>query len=246
MNNHQGATMPTATQRFGRDSDDHSGVADSQPRQIQLMVVDDHPAVRLGLVQLLDGQRDFGVELVCADAESARAQAESASIDVAIVDYHLSGRNGLWVCRHLKHLAKPPRVIVFSAFANDHLAACCVVAGADGVLNKGALGSELCDAVRSVARGRRLIPRPSPPMADMLRRRLDATAQPIFGMLMAGIPRSEISRMLRMSTRELSSRECEMLRTLEVLPGEASGFPRATRRLDVERPLPQKLPSPAV
>ena len=186
------------------------------------MVVDDHPAVRLGLVQLLEGQLDFDVELVCVDAEGAVAQAELVGVDVAIVDYHLGGRNGLWVCRRLKQLAEPPGVIVYSAFANDHLAACCVVAGADGVLNKGGLGSELCDAVRSVARGRRLMPRPSRPMAEMLRRRLDDTEQPIFGMLMAGIARSEISQTLRMSARELSSREGEMLRKLEVLPGEAS------------------------
>jgi DNA-binding NarL/FixJ family response regulator len=237
--------MPTATHLFARTSTDHSRAADSQPREIRLMVVDDHPAVRLGLVQLLAGQLDFDVESVCVDAEGAVARAELANIDVAIVDYHLGGRNGLWVCRRLKQLAQPPRVIVFSAFANDHLAACCVVAGADGVLNKGALGSELCDAVRSVARGRRLMPKPSRPMADMLRRRLSDAEQPIFGMLMAGIPKSEISQTLRMSARELSSRQGEMLRKLEVLPGEASAPSRTGRRLDVERLDPQELPAPA-
>lgn len=222
--------MLTATHPIERASAVHSRVADSRLREIRLMVVDDHPAVRLGLVQLLAGQLDFDVESVCIDAESAVARAELANIDVAIVDYHLGGRNGLWVCRRLKQLAQAPRVIVFSAFANDHLAACCVVAGADGVLNKGALGSELCDAVRSVARGRRVMPKPSRPMADMLRRRLSDTEQPIFGMLMAGIPRSEISQTLRLSARELSSHEAAMLRKLEMLPGEASAPSRTRRR----------------
>jgi DNA-binding NarL/FixJ family response regulator len=243
MNNHQEGTMPTATHPFERASADHSRVADSQPREIRLMVVDDHPAVRLGLVQLLAGQLDFDVELVCIDAEGAVAQAELAHIDVAIVDYHLGGRNGLWVCRRLKQLAESPRVIVFSAFANDHLAACCVVAGADGVLNKGVLGSELCDAVRSVARGRRVMPKASRPMSDMLRRRLEDIEQAIFGMLMAGIPRSEISQTLRMSARELSSREGAMLRKLEVLPGEASAPSRSRGRIDIERLDPQEFPS---
>jgi len=136
-------------------------------------------------------------------------------------------------------------VIIFSAFANDHLAACCVVAGAEGILNKGALGSELCDAIRSVARGRRLLPRASQAMADMLRRRLDDTEQPIFGMLMAGIPRTEIGRMLGMSGRELSSREGAMLRKLEALPGEASSPTRRQSRTDVERLNPQEFPSAA-
>jgi DNA-binding NarL/FixJ family response regulator len=238
-------TMTTAARPVERAGADRSDAHDSRLHPIRVMVVDDHPAVRLGLVQLLEGQRDFSVEAVCIDAAGAVAQAEQLEIDVAIVDYHLGGRNGLWACRRLRRLAPAPHVIVYSAFANDHLAACCVVAGADGVLNKGGLGSELCDAVRSVARGRRVLPRASGPMADMLRRRLDDTEQPTFGMLMAGIPRSEIGRTLRMSARELSSREEAMLRKLEMLPGEASGPGPSRGRLDIERLVPQESPSAA-
>ena len=212
--------MFTTTQAVEPSSIDRHDATDSTVQQIRLLVVDDHPAVRLGLVQLLDGQRDFTVESVCVNAEAAVAQAEREGIDVAVVDYHLGGRNGLWVCRRLKRMAKEPRVVIFSAFANDHLAACCAVAGADAVLNKGVLGSQLCDAVRSVARGRRLLPRVSAPLADMLRRRLEDAEQPLFGMLLAGIPRGEIGHELGMSPYELASREGAMLRKLEALPGE--------------------------
>jgi two-component system, NarL family, response regulator DevR len=230
MNNNQETTTPTAERPFEHAGSDHIRADDLRLREIRLMVVDDHPAVRLGLVQLLAAQLDFNVESVCIDAEGAVAQAEQAMVDVAVVDYNLGGRNGLWVCRRLKQLPEPPRVIVFSAFANDHLAVCCVVAGADGLLNKGVLGSELCDAIRSVAHGRRAMPTPSRPMADMLRRRLDDAEQLIFGMLMAGIPRSQVRRTLEMSSRELRSREDTMLRKLEVLPGEASGPTNAPGR----------------
>ncbi|MGO9320098.1 MAG: response regulator transcription factor [Solirubrobacteraceae bacterium] len=224
--------MLTATRAVEPDHLDRDVAPDSRRRQIRLLVVDDHPAVRLGVVQLLEGQRDLSVEVVCIDAEGAVAEAELVDVDVAIVDYHLGGRNGLWACRRLKQMAQPPRVIVYSAFANDHLAACCGVAGADGLLSKGGLGSELCDAVRAVNRGRRLLPKPSQPTADMLRRRLDEAEQPIFGMLMAGIPRFEIERTLGMSARELSSREAAMLRKLETLPGEV---PRAQSYLCLDR-----------
>jgi DNA-binding NarL/FixJ family response regulator len=237
--------MPTATRADAPGSVDRSGEPDSQPRQIRLMVVDDHAAVRLGVVQLLEGQRDFSVEVVCVDAEGALAQAELTAVDVAVVDYHLGGRNGLWVARRLQQLAEPPRVIVYSAFANDHLATCCVIAGADGLLNKGGLGSELCDAVRSVARGRRLFPKTSGPMVDMLGRRLDDTERPIFGMLLAGIPRPEIRQTLGMSARELSFREGLMLGKLEVLPGEASAPSGRQSRLDSLAPTPQELPPAA-
>src|SRR5207244_5650895 len=139
-------------------------------------------------------------------------------IDVAVVDYQLPGRNGLWICRRLKRLARPPAVVVFSAFADHRLAACCAVAQADAVLNKGVLGSELCNAIRSVARGRRLLPKVSPPLADTLRRRLTEHEQMLFGMLLARIPRAEIVRTLGISARELAAREDVMLATLEALP----------------------------
>ena len=218
-------------------------LTDSRPRQIRLLVVDDHPAVRLGLVQLLEDQPGFVVAAVTTTAEAAVAEAEHEEVDVAVVDYHLGGRDGLWASRRLKQLARPPRVVIFSAFANDHLAASCAVAGVDALLNKGSLGSELCDAIRSVSRGRRLLPRVPQPMADMLRRRLDDAEQVTFGMLLAGIPRLDICRALGISEFELASREAAMLRKLEVLPGEMADPDRGRKRIDVERLIPQRLPA---
>jgi DNA-binding NarL/FixJ family response regulator len=191
----------------------------ASPRELRVMVVDDHPAVCWGLVQLLDAQPDLAVEAVGVDAQGVVGRVETGEIDVVIVDYCLGGYNGLWLCRRLKRLARPPRVIVFSAFADDHLAACAAVAGADAMLNKGVLGSELCDAVRLVSRGRRLLPRVSPPLADMLRRRLTEDEQMLFGMLLAGIPHEEIRRILGISERELAERKDAMLPRIEALPG---------------------------
>jgi CheY-like chemotaxis protein len=116
--------MSTPTRAIEPSSIDRKRSTNPTLRQIRLPVVDDHAAVRLGLVQLLAGQRDFTVESVCVNAEAAIAQAEHEAIGVAVVDYHLGGRNGLWACRRLKRMAEQPRVIIFSAFANDHLPEC--------------------------------------------------------------------------------------------------------------------------
>ena len=226
--------MLTATPAIEPDSVKRDAVRNSRRRQIRLMVVDDHTAVRLGVTQLLEDQDDFTVPLVCTGAEDAASRAQASDIDVAVIDYHLGGRNGLWLCQRLKQLAEPPGVIVYSAFANDHLAACCAVAGADGVLNKAGLGSELCDAARSVTGGRRSLPRVPRPIVNMLRRRLSDTEQHVFGMLMAGIPRVEITHTLAISPRELASREATMLRKLEVTPGAAS----VASREDMKHPVP--------
>jgi DNA-binding NarL/FixJ family response regulator len=184
------------------------------------MVVDDHPAVRWGLQRLLEDQPAFDVVAVSATAEDALSQAERQRIDVALVDYHLGGRNGLWLSRKLKRLPDPPSVIIFSAYANHHLAASCVVAEADALLNKGSLGSEVCETIRLVARGRRLLAKVPPPIADRLRRALDDTEQAIFGMLLAGLTRVEITQTLDVSISELAAHEDAILRKLERLPGE--------------------------
>jgi DNA-binding NarL/FixJ family response regulator len=209
-------------------------------RDLRLLVVDDHPAVRVGLKQLLDDEPGLEVVAMSSTGEGAVAKAERDDIDVAIVDYHLGGRNGLWVSRMLRRLPRSPRVIIFSAFANDHLAANCIVAGADALLSKGSLGSELCDTVRSIARGRRLLTKVPQPMADMMRRRLDEIERPIFGMLLAGILREEIEQALGISADELDSHEAAMLNKLERLPSERADY--EGRRIDPDRRLAARFP----
>ena len=83
--------------------------SDHPRRPLRLLVVDDHPAVRAGLRQLLDDQADFEVAAAVATADEALAIAEREPIDVAVVDYQLGGRNGLWVSRKLKRLSPAPR-----------------------------------------------------------------------------------------------------------------------------------------
>jgi len=209
---------------------EHAPTATDPARATRVLVVDDHPAVRWGLVQLLEDQPDLEVAAVATNAEVAVGQAESEGVDVAVVDYQLGGRNGLWVTRKLRALPAPPRVVIFSAFANDHLAANCLVAGAHALLSKGSLGEELCSAIRLVARGRVLLPRVPPSMARLLRGRLGHEEEITFGMLLAGIPETEIQRVLAVSEEELFQRRARMLAKLEALPGEVPGDENAERR----------------
>lgn len=186
--------------------------------QLRLLVVDDHPAVRSGLRELLDGQPDFEVTAAVPNAEEAMAVAEQTELDVAVVDYQLGqGRNGLWLSRKLKRLCSPPRVLIYSAYSDGPLAAAAVIAQVDALVSKGALGSELCDAVRMVARGNSVLPVVAATAAEIVRQRLTDQEQAIFAMLLAGIPASEIAMTAKMSHAELESCLREMLAALERL-----------------------------
>jgi DNA-binding NarL/FixJ family response regulator len=168
----------------------------------RLLVVDDHPAVRTGLRELLADVADFQVVDAVATAEAAVLVAEREPIDVAVVDYQLNGRNGLWLSRKLKRLAQPPAVLIYSAYTDGVLAAAAVAAEADAIVSKGKLGIELCDAIRTVASGHRDLPAVPPRLA--------------------GIRPLEIAATLGLSSAGLESRLWEMLRRLETLPAAGS------------------------
>ncbi len=184
---------------------------------IRCLLVDDHPAVRLGLRELLAIEPGLEVLDAFATAEAALAFAERSALDVAVVDYQLEGCSGLWLSRKLKRLADAPAVVIYSAYSDYLLAAACVVAEANGLVSKAALGTDLCERIREAASGVTRLPIVPPSLADSMRRRLDPEEQAIFGMMLAGICNVEIARTLSLSHGELDARQWGMLRKLERL-----------------------------
>jgi DNA-binding NarL/FixJ family response regulator len=189
---------------------------------IRCIVVDDHPAVRLGLAELLTAEPDFLMLDSFQTAEAAFAFAQHTPIDAAVVDYQLGGRSGLWCSRKLKSLADPPAVLIYSAFSDHLLAAASVAARADGLVSKASLGSELCDQIRRAAHGDSQLPLVPPAVADSLRHRLDPTEQAIYGMMFARTADPEIAATLGLTAEELEARSWMMLRKLERIDASRS------------------------
>ena len=76
--------MVTVNGNFEPTADSASGRI-AELSRLRALVVDDHPAIRLGLSQLLDDQPDIVVVEVAASVEQARSLAERESIDVAVI-----------------------------------------------------------------------------------------------------------------------------------------------------------------
>jgi DNA-binding NarL/FixJ family response regulator len=189
-----------------------------------VLIVDDHPAVRTGVVQLLAEQPDLAVVDAVESAEAAITLAEREPLDVVVADYQLGGRSGLWLSRKVKRLVPAPRVVVYSAYCDGPLAAACVVAEADGLVSKAGVAADLCHVIRLVAHGGTRLPLVPPRLADAMRRRLEPQDQAIFGLLLAGIDLDEVASTLRIARAELDSRMWAMLRTLEGLePPRSNG-----------------------
>jgi DNA-binding NarL/FixJ family response regulator len=183
-----------------------------------VLVVDDHQAVRLGLEALLGEEQGVGGVRTAASASEALAAAEADRPDLAVVDFHLPDRDGLTLTRELGAIAKPPRVLVYSAYADQRLELAALVAGADGVLGKHALGIELCERIHSLARGAPSEFTISGPTLAAASYELEIDDRPILGMLVNGTPADEIAQVLGISRQWLDARRWAMLRKLKGAP----------------------------
>jgi DNA-binding NarL/FixJ family response regulator len=185
---------------------------------IRVLVVDDHPAVRAGLVAVLRTEPGLVPVAAAADPDGALAEARRRHPDVALVDYHLREGDGLLLCRDLKSLRAAPRVLIYSAFADAGLGLPDTIAGADGLVDKSVPTAELFERVRTVARGETVLPVTAEAMAAAAAR-LETRDLPVLGMLMERTPRAEIARVLRVEEREIDSRVEAILSRLKIATG---------------------------
>jgi DNA-binding NarL/FixJ family response regulator len=207
---------------------------------IHVLLVDDHPAVRHGIRQLIADQPDM-----VTIAEHSSASADTSQVarwaDVAVIDYHLGDRDGLWLTRQIKQRPCPPPVLIYSAFADTALAVAAIVAGADGMLPKTTLAEELTVAIRRLVHGHQYFPAIPASVTGVLSARLTPADRAIFSMLIHGVAAAEISSRLHIAAPELEARRYLILRAIapkatrgELPPGTESpldyGRPRRRRR----------------
>lgn len=124
---------------------------------MRVLLVDDHPAILLGLGTLLSTAEDIEVVGEAAGIEQALRLAEKLQPALVVLDLQMEGGlGGLRICRGLKALEAPPRVLFYTGHhSNDHVAQA-VLAGADGYFYKGISQAKLTEALRSISEGERV------------------------------------------------------------------------------------------
>lgn len=178
---------------------------------ISVAIVDDHPAVPIGLQAALRAEPGL-VPIGCAgDAAELEPLLYRSRPDVVLLDYQLPGVNGLALCRRIKSDVPAPAVLIYSAFADESLTIPAIVAGADGVVHKAHAPRRLYEALRTVARGGRALP---PVSQDLVRAAFERVAPddlPILGMLLDHATPGDVATALRLRPRELDERLSGML-----------------------------------
>jgi two-component system, NarL family, response regulator DevR len=120
---------------------------------INVMLVDDHQVVRLGLKLLFQDEKDIRVVCEAGDAESALKAIESCHPDVVVMDVRLPGKNGLEACREVRQGFPQVHVVMLTSYLDDTYLAGALRAGASGFVLKTVGGDELLRAIHAASRG---------------------------------------------------------------------------------------------
>ena len=236
---------------------DDAGVTDV----VRVLVADDHPVVRSGLVGVLSSLEGFEVVAVAADGRAAVREAVLHKPDVALMDLRMPGTDGFAAIRELARAVPELRVCVLTMYDDDDSLFAAMRAGAHGYLLKGAEQEEIARAVRAIAAGevifgtgiavRVLAQLNGAPGGDDGRRGVAAGAFPdltareleVLDLLAAATPTADIANRLGLTSKTVSNHVSNILtklhvadRTQAALRAREAGLGRQTRQQQPDGP----------
>jgi DNA-binding NarL/FixJ family response regulator len=141
----------------------------SSTEKISVMVVDDHPLMRVGVVSIINARSDMAAIAEAGSGEEAVALFQQRKPDVTLMDLRLPKMNGVDAIRAIRASSPRARFIVLTTYEGDEDIHRALEAGAQGYIIKGMPYETLVDAIRRVHSGSRFIP---PPVARTLAARM--------------------------------------------------------------------------
>jgi two-component system, NarL family, response regulator DevR len=124
---------------------------------IRVFLLDDHEVVRRGVRELLESDGGFEVVGEASTAEQALVRVPPTRPDVAVLDVRLPDGNGVEVCRDIRSAHPEIACVMLTSFADDEALFDAIMAGAAGYVLKQIRGTDLLDAIRTVAAGGSLL-----------------------------------------------------------------------------------------
>jgi two-component system nitrate/nitrite response regulator NarL len=127
-------------------------------RKVSVVVADDHPLYREGVVRALSASGQVDVVAQAEDGRTALAEIAERRPDVALLDYRLPDLDGLAVTHAVVRDKLGTRVLLLSAFTEGGVVYKALETGAAGFVPKEARREEIVDAVLACARGESVLP----------------------------------------------------------------------------------------
>lgn len=123
------------------------------PREIRLLLVDDHPIVRDGLRRIQELEPRIRVVAEAGTGAEAVTAARRFSPEVILMDVRLPEGDGIAACREIKAFLPDSRVLFLTSYADNRFVLAAMEAGADGYLLKESGGQRILAAIHSILNG---------------------------------------------------------------------------------------------
>ncbi len=172
---------------------------------IRILVVDDHPLFRRGLMAVLARSCEFSVVGDAGDAGEAQRRAEALQPDLILLDNHLPGVNGVDALPALRAALPGVRIIVLTVSEDESDLAAALRGGANGYLLKTMDADALVESILRVMRGESVI------AADMTSKLVAAYRGALSGIAANGLDAVPVSASVS-PLSQLSAREQDILR----------------------------------
>ena len=127
-------------------------------KKVRVVVADDHPLYREGVVRALSGSGQVEIVAEAGDGRAALAEIEQHEPDVALLDYKLPGLDGVAITHAVVRDGLSTRVLLLSAFTESGVVYKALETGAAGFVPKEARREQIVDAVLACARGDNVVP----------------------------------------------------------------------------------------
>lgn len=177
-----------------------SGTEQSKPR-FGVLVVDDHPLMRLGIAAMIDAQADMRTVAQAERGKEAIELAVRTRPEIVLVDLRLPDIGGVEVIREIRKQNPKSKFVVLTTYEGDEDIHQALEPGARGYVIKGMPASTLLEALRWVQTGARYVP----PLVERIleSRTPDSELSPrereVLELIVAGKSNKEIAAELRIS-----------------------------------------------
>lgn len=120
---------------------------------IKVLIIDNHPVVREGLIAMLSSYRDIDIVGICSDASEALEFINKVSPGIVLMDIMLGQINGIEAIRKISAGPAGIKVIILTVFENAELVRLSIQAGASGYMLKNVSREKLVESIRRVYNG---------------------------------------------------------------------------------------------
>ena len=178
-------------------------MADWSP--LTVVVADDHPLFRAGIVRALGEDPRFDVVGEAADGPAAERMIVEHSPVLALIDLRMPGRDGLALLARLRHHEPPVAMVVLTSYTDATLVHSAMDAGAAGYVTKDSGREEILAVLIDAARGRRRVVAADAHDAKAPRPRLSARERSVLAMLNRGWSHEEIAMLAAMTPKTVEA-----------------------------------------